>query len=149
MNFAVAATRCSSCRSLDARRPCLEYHIKRCLAPCAGKVDAETYKGMIQEVCLLLEGRSDAVMKSIRQRMEIAAEELEFEKAAKLRDQLVAVEKLREKQTPGSDEIIITHQQIANELGTAREVVSRLLKQLELSGKVEILRGKIKILSPL
>jgi excinuclease ABC subunit C len=87
-----------SCRSLDVRRPCLEYHIKRCLAPCAGKVDAITYKGMIQEVCLLLEGRSDAVVKNLRQRMEFSADNLEFEQAAKLRDQLTAVEKLREKQ---------------------------------------------------
>lgn len=87
-----------SCRNLDARRPCLEYHIKRCLAPCAGFVDSETYQGMIKEVCLLLEGRSDAVVQSLRRRMELAAEELAFEQAAKLRDQLTAVEKIREKQ---------------------------------------------------
>ncbi|AIF53608.1 excinuclease ABC subunit UvrC [Pelosinus sp. UFO1] len=87
-----------SCRNLDARRPCLEYHIKRCLAPCAGFVDSETYNGMIKEVCLLLEGRSDAVVQSLKKRMELAAEELQFEQAAKLRDQLAAVEKVREKQ---------------------------------------------------
>ena len=87
-----------SCRNLDARRPCLEYHIKRCLAPCAGFVDRETYNGMIKEVCLLLEGRSDAVVQSLKKRMEFAAEELQFEQAAKLRDQLAAVEKVREKQ---------------------------------------------------
>ncbi|GMB01736.1 excinuclease ABC subunit UvrC [Pelosinus sp. IPA-1] len=87
-----------SCRNLDARRPCLEYHIKRCLAPCAGFVDRETYNGMIKEVCLLLEGRSDAVVQSLKKRMELAAEELQFEQAAKLRDQLAAVEKVREKQ---------------------------------------------------
>lgn len=87
-----------SCRNLDARRPCLEYHIKRCLAPCAGFVDVETYQGMIKEVCLLLEGRSDAVVQSLRRRMELAAEGLAFEQAAKLRDQLAAVEKVQEKQ---------------------------------------------------
>lgn len=87
-----------SCRNLDAKRPCLEYHIKRCLAPCAGFVDRETYQGMIKEVCLLLEGRSDAVVQSLKRRMEVAAEELAFEQAAKLRDQLAAVEKVREKQ---------------------------------------------------
>jgi len=87
-----------SCRALTARRPCLEYHIKRCLAPCAGLVDRATYGGMIKEVCLLLEGRSDAVVRSLRQRMGKAAEKLEFEQAAKLRDQLTAVEKVTEKQ---------------------------------------------------
>ncbi|WP_090933122.1 excinuclease ABC subunit UvrC [Pelosinus propionicus] len=87
-----------SCRILDARRPCLEYHIKRCLAPCAGFVDAATYQSMIKEVCLLLEGRSDTVVQSLKKKMEIAAEELAFEQAAKLRDQLAAVEKVREKQ---------------------------------------------------
>lgn len=87
-----------TCRTLTARRPCLEYHIKRCLAPCAGFVDAAVYGGMIKEVCLLLEGRSDAVVRSLERRMEAAAEELAFELAAKLRDQLTAVKKVTEKQ---------------------------------------------------
>ena len=87
-----------SCRALTAQRPCLEYHIKRCLAPCADLVDRAAYDGMIKEVCLLLEGRSDAVVRSLRQRMAVAAEKLDFEQAAKLRDQLAAVEKVTEKQ---------------------------------------------------
>lgn len=87
-----------SCRQLDARRPCLEYHIKRCLAPCAGKVGSEEYAAMIKAVCLFLEGRSEAVEKDIRQRMEAAAENFEFELAAKLRDQVLAIQKISEKQ---------------------------------------------------
>ncbi|WP_110955341.1 excinuclease ABC subunit UvrC [Massilibacillus massiliensis] len=87
-----------SCRHLDAKRPCLEYHIKRCLAPCAGKVDEKEYDAMIQSVCLFLEGRSEAVEKDLTKRMEIAAENFEFERAAKLRDQLLAVKKITEKQ---------------------------------------------------
>lgn len=106
-----------SCRSLDARRPCLEYHIKRCLAPCAGKVDRETYEGMIKEVCLLIEGRSDAVVRSLRQRMETSADNLEFEQAAKLRDQLVAVEKVREKQN------IVTGSGDQDAIGLARSAL--------------------------
>lgn len=88
-----------TCRTLAARRPCLEYHIKRCLAPCAGLVTSEAYSSMIKEVCLLLEGRSDTVVKSLRAKMTVAAENLEFEQAAKLRDQLTAVEKITEKQS--------------------------------------------------
>ncbi|MDF2571366.1 MAG: uvrC [Sporomusa sp.] len=87
-----------SCRNLDAKRPCLEHHIKRCLAPCAGKIDKETYGQMIKAVGLFLEGRSDAVAKNLKRLMAEAAEELEFEQAARLRDQLVAVEKIMEKQ---------------------------------------------------
>lgn len=87
-----------SCRNLDSKRPCLEHHIKRCLAPCAGKVDTETYGEMIKAVGLFLEGRSDAVVKNLKRQMAEAAEELEFEKAARLRDQLAAVEKVMEKQ---------------------------------------------------
>lgn len=87
-----------SCRNLDAVRPCLEHHIKRCLAPCSGQVDAADYGEMIKAVCLFLEGRSDAVAQNLRQRMEDAAEQLQFEMAAKLRDQLAAIEKITEKQ---------------------------------------------------
>lgn len=87
-----------SCRHLDAKRPCLEHHIKRCLAPCAGKVDKEAYGEMIKAVALFLEGRSDAVVKNLKQSMAAAAEALEFEQAARLRDQLTAVEKIIEKQ---------------------------------------------------
>lgn len=87
-----------SCRQLDSRRPCLQHHIKRCLAPCAGMVEAADYREMIKSVMLFLEGRSDDVIKGLRRRMENAAENLEFELAAKLRDQLNAVEKVVEKQ---------------------------------------------------
>ncbi|MDF2564653.1 MAG: UvrABC system protein [Massilibacillus sp.] len=87
-----------SCRHLDAKRPCLEYHIKRCLAPCAGKIDEKEYGAMIKSVCLFLEGRSEAVEKDLTKRMETAAENFEFERAAKLRDQLLAVKKVMEKQ---------------------------------------------------
>jgi len=59
------------------------------------------------------------------------------------------IERLKEKQKPNTDEIEITHQKLADELGTAREVVSRLLKKLEKEEKIKLLRGKIKIIAPL
>ena len=111
-----------SCRTMNAERPCLEYHIKRCLAPCAGLVDRVTYGGMIKEVCLLLEGRNDAVVRSLRQRMAVAAEKLQFEQAARLRDQLVAVEKVTEKQN------IVTGAGDQDAIGLARSALGTCIQ---------------------
>lgn len=86
-----------TCRHLQ-ERPCLEYHIKRCLAPCAGKVGKEDYDAMIRAVLLFLEGRTDDVERELQFRMEAAAEAYHFELAARLRDQLLAVRKVAEKQ---------------------------------------------------
>ncbi|KHM52633.1 excinuclease ABC subunit C [Anaerovibrio lipolyticus] len=87
-----------SCRHMDSDRPCLEHHIKRCLAPCAGKISPEEYKLMIDEVLLFLEGRTEQVEYNLKNRMTEAADNLEFERAARLRDQLLAVQKISEKQ---------------------------------------------------
>ena len=86
-----------TCKHLQ-ERPCLEYHIKRCLAPCAGKVEKGDYDAMIRAVLLFLEGRTEDVEKELQLRMEQAAENFHFEIAARLRDQLLAVRKIAEKQ---------------------------------------------------
>lgn len=82
----------------DEGRPCLNYHIKRCLAPCDGRIGEAAYKQMIREICLFLEGRQEDLVKRLRRRMMEASEELAFEQAAKLRDQIQAIEKVVEKQ---------------------------------------------------
>ncbi|MDF9408175.1 excinuclease ABC subunit UvrC [Pelotomaculum isophthalicicum JI] len=79
-------------------RPCLNHHIKRCLGPCCGLTDRETYRAMINEVCLFLEGRQEDLVKHLTARMQEAAENLEFERAAELRDQLHSVREVIEKQ---------------------------------------------------
>ena len=86
-----------TCRTMPDR-PCLEYHIKRCLAPCVGKVTAEDYRAMIRAVLLFLEGRTDDVERELEHRMNLAAEAYHFETAARLRDQLAAVRKAAERQ---------------------------------------------------
>lgn len=86
-----------NCKTLQDR-PCLEFHIKRCLAPCAGKVAKEEYDAMIQSVLLFLEGRTETVERELDARMKAAAEDYRFELAARLRDQLAAVRKVAEKQ---------------------------------------------------
>ncbi|MCH8108632.1 MAG: excinuclease ABC subunit UvrC [Chloroflexi bacterium] len=79
-------------------RPCLDYFIHRCVGPCIGAVDKGQYEEIIDQVVLFLEGKTDRVVKSIARRMEAASEELEFEHAAVLRDQLKAIEKVHEGQ---------------------------------------------------
>lgn len=108
-----------SCRQMNSKRPCLEFHIKRCLAPCTGKVDVEEYQEMIKSLCLFLEGRNDSVAKTIRRRMDSAAENFQFELAAKLRDQVLAIEKISAKQNmiigSNGDQDIIGLARIADE----------------------------------
>ena len=86
-----------TCRTMPDR-PCLEFHIKRCLAPCVSKVTEEDYRVMIRAVLLFLEGRTDDVERELEHRMTLAAEAYHFEMAARLRDQLAAVRKAAERQ---------------------------------------------------
>ncbi|MGW8179203.1 MAG: excinuclease ABC subunit UvrC, partial [bacterium] len=79
-------------------RPCLEYHIHRCLGPCIGAVSREEYRQVINQVILFLEGKQETVVRELRGKMELAAKDLEFEKAALLRDQIQAVERVIERQ---------------------------------------------------
>lgn len=80
------------------RRACLDLHIKRCLGPCVGAVTREQYGEVIREVRLFLEGRLDSVVQELHRSMEQAADNLEFERAAVLRDQLQAVEQIVQQQ---------------------------------------------------
>lgn len=79
-------------------RPCLDYYIHRCIAPCAGYCSKEDYDHVIEQVVLFLEGKTDEVLKDLRQRMWAAAENQEYEQAAVLRDQIQAIEKVAERQ---------------------------------------------------
>lgn len=77
-------------------RPCLDYHIGRCLAPCVGLQTAAAYRAMIDEVVLFLEGRTAEVVRRVRERMREASEALDFERAAELRDALQRLEQMEE-----------------------------------------------------
>ena len=75
-------------------RACLYYHIKRCTGPCIGAVSKEEYRDMMEQVCLFLQGKGEEIITSLKRSMESAAERLEFERAATLRDQIQAVEQV-------------------------------------------------------
>ena len=79
-------------------RACLDYYIHRCAGPCIGEVDKSQYHEIIDQVALFLEGRTEQVVRGIKTRMEDASESLEFERAAVLRDQIIAIEKVHEGQ---------------------------------------------------
>ena len=79
-------------------RPCLNYHIKKCLGPCAGYVSKAEYGEMIKNIMDILNGTDRTVVNQLKSEMEAASMKLEFEKAAKLRDKILAVEAIVEKQ---------------------------------------------------
>lgn len=80
------------------KRACLYYDIKRCAAPCIGAVDQAGYRATIEQLCNFLEGRSAEVKVYLRQRMQAAAEALQYERAAWYRDQLKALQHIAERQ---------------------------------------------------
>lgn len=96
-------------------RPCLNYHIGRCLGPCAGLVSKEKYGEMIQEVLLFLEGRIDRLIPDLTSKMQEAADKLEYEKAARFRNQIRGLQTLAEKQ-----KIVAQHKEDQDYVGYAR-----------------------------
>lgn len=82
----------------EPTRACLNYHINLCKAPCAGYVSKAEYWEMIDEIINILNGTDTSIIKNLKLEMEKAAEELEFEKAAKIRDRILAIELISEKQ---------------------------------------------------
>ena len=77
-------------------RPCLDYYIKRCKAPCILAQTQQDYRAMIDEVVLFLAGRPDEVLKRVEERMQLASEQLDFERAAELRDVMMHLERMEE-----------------------------------------------------
>jgi excinuclease ABC subunit C len=87
---------CSKAFNGKALRPCLEYHLGHCLAPCTGTVTPAEYAQVINEVILFLEGKQEKVARELKERMNRASGAIDFEKAAVLRDQLQAIHEVIE-----------------------------------------------------
>ena len=85
-------------RDIGKERPCLNYHIGKCMAPCSGSVSAEEYRKMIFDIVAFFEGRYDGIKKTLTEQMEEASENLDFERAAVLRDRLAALNGITEGQ---------------------------------------------------
>ncbi len=85
-------------RDMGIERPCLNYHIKQCLAPCQGYVDKEQYRGQVANALEFLNGNYNMILKDLEQQMNVAAEQLEFEEAARIRDLYNSVKQVSQKQ---------------------------------------------------
>lgn len=87
-----------SCRTMQVARPCLQYHLHHCDAPCVHYITKSEYHHLVSQAVDVLDGRNTAVIRQLQECMEQAAEEMEFEKAAMYRDQIEAVKVIQEQQ---------------------------------------------------
>lgn len=84
-------------------RPCLLFHIEKCCGPCVGEIEEMPYRQLVHELCEFLDGDTDDILKRLEADMKQAASELEYERAARLRDRLVSVQRAVEKQQMVAD----------------------------------------------
>ena len=100
-------------------RPCLDFHIGRCLGPCAGLVDKEEYQEVCKGVCFFLKGNGKVILKELAEKMKAAASQLDFERAAQIRDRIEGIQRILEKQkvssSDGEDQDVIGFYQKADE----------------------------------
>ncbi len=116
-------------RQAQLGRPCLLGYIDKCAAPCIGRVTADEHRVIVNELCDFLAGRTDAIMRRISTRMAEASDELDFERAARLRDDLGAMRRAMEKQA-----VVLGD-------GTDADVVGVVADELEVSVQVFHVRG--------
>lgn len=93
-----------TCRSMKVPRPCLQYHLHLCCAPCFNYCTKEEYQRYVKTICDLFEGKSTELVKELQQKMEQASEALEYEKAAEFRNQIRAIQSVQQRQNIISNE---------------------------------------------
>ena len=99
VNFIKEKYKIRQCRNFKSNtRACLNFHIKRCLAPCIDNISKEDYRKQIDEIIDLLEGKTDKIIKDLKNQMKEASENLDFENAAYIRDRMLAIETASQKQ---------------------------------------------------
>ncbi len=89
---------CSDSVFKSRSRPCLQYHIKRCTAPCVGKVSAETYAQQVTDACAFLKGKDRSIQQNLAEQMQSASDALDFETAARLRDRIKVLTSVQARQ---------------------------------------------------
>lgn len=96
--FPIRTCRMNIQEGMKGVRPCLNYHIKKCTAPCGGYISKEDYSKIISEIVDILSGKDKTIVNNLKEEMQAASSELNFEKAASLRDKILAINTLIEKQ---------------------------------------------------
>jgi len=114
-------------RDIDKQRPCLKYYINRCVGPCKGDVSVAEYRESVDEICRFLDGQYEDLLKNIKDKMETASENLEFEKAAAWRDRYQDLEKLT------TEQVVVTKvPEDIDALGIARNDSEICLQKIEI-----------------
>ena len=99
VDFIKSKFKIRQCKSFKYKdRPCLNYHIKKCMAPCMGYISKEEYMKQINEIISVLEGRTDSLIKDLEEEMIKSSQNMQYEKAAYLRDKKLAIERISERQ---------------------------------------------------
>lgn len=119
-------------RDIGKDRPCLNYHIGRCIGPCRGDVPASAYRSVMENICHFLEGRYDGLLDDLQTRMQNASDELRFEEAVLWRDRLQALQRLMDRQ-----KAVSTRDDDKDVLGYARNNSEICLQ------KIEVREGRI------
>lgn len=118
------------CRNFKSNtRACLNYHIKRCMAPCVGLISKEDYRKQIDEIIDLLDGKTDKIIKELNKQMQEASKNFEFEKAAELRDRMNAILTASQKQ------------KVSNISEKAIDVIGIAKSELEVCVEIFFVRG--------
>ncbi len=116
-------------KDIGKERPCLNYHIHQCEAPCQGYISRETYRESIQEVLHFLNGNYDPILKELEDKMQAASEALEFEKAIEYRELLSSVQQIAQKQ------------KITDTAGDDRDILAVALEEEDAVVQVFFIRG--------
>ena len=114
-------------RDIGKERPCLNYHIGKCVAPCKGDVPKEAYRAVMGNICSFFEGKYDGIQKSIREQMIAASAKEEFENAAVYRDRLLSLERIME-----SQKVTFPKESDADILGIGRDAGEICIRKLEI-----------------
>ena len=148
VNFIKQKFKIRQCRNFKSnKRVCLNYHIGRCLGPCVGKVSKEEYKKQIDEIIDLLEGKTDKLIKSLNEEIKQAAENQKYEQAAYLRDKMIAIENISQKQKVSNinensiDVVVIAR----NDLSTCIEIF--FVRQSRMIGRENYFLNDVQELS--
>jgi excinuclease ABC subunit C len=142
-------------------RPCLMYHVGKCCAPCSGEITREEYHRLLEQVCSFLEGNTDTVLRELTEQMQSAADDMEFERAAHIRDSIAAIRSLGEKQhaiaTKGAEQDVFAYCELEGEsmvfavfvrggkvVGTERYAMTNIPDAAEEDGTSETMAAFLK-----